>query len=48
MTSWLWLFAPAIGLGIGALRETRTHESDLGTLSAHWLHEYRQATHQEW
>jgi hypothetical protein len=47
MTSWLWLCAPAIGLAIWALRRTRTDGSDLGTLSAQWLHEHRQAAQQE-
>jgi hypothetical protein len=41
MTSWLWL-PPFIGLAIWAFRDPRRRGTDLGSVSAQWLHEYRQ------
>ncbi len=44
MTSWLWLLAPVTVLGvvIWAFRAAR-RGIDLGSVSAQWLHEYRQS-----
>ena len=47
MTAWLWLLVPAIALAIWAFRVRRRRESDLGSVSAQWLHEYRRETHRE-
>jgi hypothetical protein len=46
MTSWLWLLPPFIGLAIWVFRDARGRGPDLGSVSAQWLHEYRQ-THQD-
>ena len=46
MTSWLWLLPPFIGLAIWVFRDERGRVPDLGSVSAQWLHEYRQ-THQD-
>jgi hypothetical protein len=45
MTSWLWLLPPVIGLAIWVFREARGRGADPGSVSAQWVHEYRQ-THQ--
>jgi hypothetical protein len=42
MTSGLWLLPPFIGLAIWAFRDARRRGTDLGSVSAQWLHEYRQ------
>jgi hypothetical protein len=40
--SWLWLLPPFIGLAIWVFRDARRRETDRGSLSKQWLHEYRQ------
>lgn len=42
MTSWLWLLPPVIGLAIWVFRDAWGRATDLGSVSAQWLHEYRQ------
>jgi hypothetical protein len=42
MTSWLWLLPPFIGFAIFVFRDARGRETDLGSVSEQWLHEYRQ------
>lgn len=44
MTSWLWLLLLVIGVMIWVLRDAR-RGIDLGSVSAQWLHEYRQSQH---
>jgi hypothetical protein len=46
MTSWLWLLptVTVIGVVIWALRCVR-RGIDRGSVSAQWLHEYRQSQH---
>ena len=41
-TSYLWLLPPFIGLAIWVFRDARRRETDLGSVSKQWLHEYRQ------
>jgi hypothetical protein len=43
---WLWLLPPIIGIAIWVFRDARGRGPDLGSVSAQWLHEYRQ-THQD-
>lgn len=47
MTAWLWLILPALAFAIWAFRNRRRGDHDLGSVSAQWLHEYRQETHRE-
>ena len=47
MTTWLWLVAPVIGVAIWVFRDARRNDKDLGTVSAQWLHEYRQEAHRD-
>jgi hypothetical protein len=42
MTSWLLLLPPFIGAAIWIFRDARRRRPDLGSVSAQWLHEYRQ------
>ena len=47
VTSWLWLLPPVIGVAIWVFRDARRHDKDLGSVSAQWLHEYRQEAHRD-
>ena len=45
ITSWLWLLPSFIGLAIWGFRSARRRGTDLGSVSAQWLHEYRMTQH---
>jgi hypothetical protein len=49
MTPWLWLLPAfiAVAIWIFLSRRGRGRETDLGSVSAQWLHEYRRETHRD-
>ena len=44
-TSSLWVLLPIIGLALWVFRRARGRATDLGSVSAQWLHEYRMTQH---
>ena len=44
--SWLWLLPPFVGLAIWGFRRARERGTDLGSVSAQWIHEYRKTQHE--
>jgi len=42
----LWLLPPLVGLVIWGFRRARGRETDLGSVSAQWIHEYRKTQHE--